>query len=85
GLASVLTGGFRRHGNLLRPLVAIALVVALLALGLSIANLAARQPALMPLMWVQAILPGLVAAWVLFAPQLAAWARQRGPSRVARA
>ncbi len=85
GLASVLTGGFRRHGNLLRPLVAIAVVVALLALGLSIANLAARQPALMPLMWVQAILPGLVAAWVLFAPQLAAQARQRGPSRVARA
>ena len=41
-------------------------VVALLAVGLAVGNLAARQPALIPLMWIQAVLPGLACAWVLF-------------------
>jgi len=71
-LLSVLTGAFRRYGNVLRPLVAILAVVALLALGLAIANLAARQTALMPLIWVHAILPGLVCGWLLLGPQLMA-------------
>ena len=40
------------------PLAAMLAVVALLALGLAIANLAARDTALIPLIWVQALLPG---------------------------
>ena len=67
-LLSVLTGAFRRHGNVLRPLVAVLSVVALLALGLALLNLAARQPALIPLVWIHATLPGLACAWLLFAP-----------------
>ena len=67
-LLSVLTGTFRRHGGVLRPLVAVLSVVGLLALGLAVANLAARQPVLVPLIWVHALLPGVVSAWLLFAP-----------------
>ena len=71
-LVSVLTGTFRRHGNVLRPLAAVLGVVALLALGLAIANLAARQVALVPLIWLHAILPGAVCGWLLLGPQLMA-------------
>jgi lipopolysaccharide export system permease protein len=64
-LLSVLTGAFRRQGGFVRPLVTIGVVVALLALGLASDTLAARDNALLPLMWVQAILPGVVCAWML--------------------
>jgi lipopolysaccharide export system permease protein len=68
-LVSVLTGAFRRYGNVMRPLIAVLVVVALLALGLAIQNLAARSVVLIPLIWIHAILPGVVCAWFLFAPQ----------------
>jgi lipopolysaccharide export system permease protein len=67
-LISVLLGAFRRHGGFLRPLVAVGVVVGLLALGLAIDNLAARNNALIPLMWVQAVAPGLVCLWMLVVP-----------------
>jgi lipopolysaccharide export system permease protein len=67
-LVSVLTGGFRRHGNILRPMAAVGAVVLLLALGLAVSSLATRRPALVPLIWLHAIAPGAVAAWVLFVP-----------------
>jgi lipopolysaccharide export system permease protein len=70
GLVAVLTGAFRRHGGLLRPLGAVLTITALLALGLAVGNLASRDVRLVPLIWVQAIAPGLIAAWVLFGPQL---------------
>ncbi len=69
-LLSVLTGTFRRHGNVMRPLTAVMTVVTLLALQLAVANLAARSTALMPLVWIVAAGPGLVCAWVLYWPQL---------------
>ncbi|HTW27477.1 MAG TPA: LPS export ABC transporter permease LptF [Acetobacteraceae bacterium] len=67
-LVSVLMGSFRRHGGIARPIVAIGVVVGLLALGLAIQNIAARSPSLVPLMWVHALLPGIVCAWALFGP-----------------
>lgn len=67
-LVSVLTGAFRRHGGFLRPLVAVFAVVLLVAVGLTIDGLAARDNALIPLIWVRALLPGIVCAIVLFAP-----------------
>jgi lipopolysaccharide export system permease protein len=70
-LASVLTGGFRRHGNVLRPVVAVAALVGLLALGLAVSSLATRDMRLIPLIWVCAILPGVAAAWMLFMPRAA--------------
>ena len=78
GLLSVLTGSFRRHGNVLRPLFAVLIVVGLLALGLAVANLAARQTVLIPLIWIHAAAPGLICAWALFAPSPVpqAWRRR---------
>jgi lipopolysaccharide export system permease protein len=67
-LVSVLMGGFRRHGGIWRPIGAILTVVGLLALGLGMNNLAARDSTLVPLIWLHAILPGLVSAWLLFVP-----------------
>lgn len=65
GLAVALTGEFRRHGGGMRIAVGIALVVGLLAFGLTAGNLAQRDNAWVPLIWVQALLPAVVAAWWL--------------------
>ena len=69
-LISVLSGTFRRHGSFVRPIVAVAAVVMLLAVGLAVGNLAARDNALLPLLWLHAIVPGLVCGWLLFGPKL---------------
>ena len=69
-LVTVLTGTFRRYGGFARPLASIGAIVGLLALELAFQNLAARQNALIPLMWIQALVPGIVCAWFLFGPQL---------------
>jgi lipopolysaccharide export system permease protein len=69
-LLSVLTGAFRRHGSMLRPLMAIGAMVALLALGFAVENLAAGNSAWVPFMWLHAIAPGVVCAWLLLGPQL---------------
>ena len=84
-LVSVLTGNFRRHGGLLRPVASVLGVVGLLALGLGVGNIAARAPLLIPLIWVHAIAPGLICAWLLFVPRdfsfgqaLARWLARAG-------
>ena len=84
GLVSVLTGSFQRHGNVLRPVAGVLTVVGLLALGLAISNFAAREVSLIPLMLVQAVMPGVVCAWVLFAPQAALALRHGTADRRAR-
>jgi len=81
-LLSVLTGAFQRYGNVLRPLAAVLSVVALLALGLAIANLASRHTELIPLIWLHAILPGVVCGWLLLGPQAMA-GRQDARARLA--
>jgi lipopolysaccharide export system permease protein len=65
GLAVALTGEFRRHGGGLRIAVGISIVVGLLAAGLTAGNLAARDNAWVPLIWLQTVLPGVIAAWWL--------------------
>jgi lipopolysaccharide export system permease protein len=67
-LVSVLTGAFQRHGGLLRPLASVLAVVLLVAVGLTIDGLAARDNALIPLIWARTLLPGVLCAIVLFAP-----------------
>ncbi|MCU0887263.1 MAG: LPS export ABC transporter permease LptF [Rubritepida sp.] len=64
-LAVALTGEFRRFGGGYRLFVGCALMVGLLAVGLGVGNSAARQNALLPLVWLHAVLPGLLAAWVM--------------------
>lgn len=80
-LLSVLTGAFRRQSGMLRPLLAVAGIVALLASGLAIGNLASRDNRLIPLIWLHAVLPGLICFWLLIGPQL----RSAPISRAARA
>ncbi len=82
-LLSVLSGSFRRHGNVLRPLAAVLCVVALLAAQLAVANLAARSTALLPLVWLVAGAPGLVCGWLLFAPGAGQARRLRWAARPA--
>jgi len=74
-----LTGTFRRQGGFIRPLVSIATVVVLLALGLAVDNLAARDNALIPLMWARSALPGIACVWLLLGPQLLSFRRQPVP------
>ena len=81
-LVASLTGGFRRHGGILRPGMAVAAVVGLLATGLTVGNLAARNTELIPLLWIHAVAPGIISAWILFAPRLFAAAATRAkPTR----
>ncbi len=64
-LATALSGEFRRHGGGLRLFIGIGVVVVLLAVGLMINNLAARQNAMIPLIWLNALTPLLAGAWVV--------------------
>jgi lipopolysaccharide export system permease protein len=77
-LVSVLTGSFQRHGGFLRPFVSVLAVVLLVALGLTIDGLAARDNALIPLIWARAVLPGIGCAIALFAPM--SWPSRRTAS-----
>ncbi|MGD0103151.1 MAG: LPS export ABC transporter permease LptF [Rhodopila sp.] len=70
GLFSALGGMFRRHGGVVRPLVTVGAMVGLLAFGLAFGTLAARDNSLLFLMWVHAIVPGVVCAWLLLGPSV---------------
>jgi len=65
GLVAALGGVFRRHGGVLRPAAAVAVVTVLVALGLGVSNLAARDTRLLPLIWAVTLIPGLSAAFLL--------------------
>jgi lipopolysaccharide export system permease protein len=79
-LYSALSGSFRRHGGVLRPLATVGVVVALLGAGLGIGSAVARDNALLPLVWIHAIAPGAVAAWLLFGPMLRARPPREAPA-----
>lgn len=64
-LVAALGGGFRRHGGLTRIIGAVAIVTALVALGLGVNNLAARNTALLPVIWVWALAPACIALVLL--------------------
>ncbi len=79
-LAVALTGQFRRHGGGVRLAVGIGVTVGLVALGLTLNNLATRDNDFVWLVWTHATLPGGVALWwLLGAP---GWPRTR-PRRAA--
>ncbi|KXV64528.1 LPS export ABC transporter permease LptF [Gluconobacter oxydans] len=80
GLVTVLRGAFSRHGNITRPLIAILTVVGLLAISLMLQNLAGRHLALVPLIWLEAILPAVVCAAMLFLEQWTGTVRQTAPA-----
>ena len=76
-LLSVLTGTFRRHGSVVRPLAAAGVVVVLVALGLGVGDLAARDNAAIWLVWAQATLPALAGFALLAGPELSAFRHTR--------
>ncbi|MCR0983435.1 LPS export ABC transporter permease LptF [Roseomonas populi] len=82
GLAAALASAFRRHGGGMTAMVAVGAVVGLLALGLAVGNLAARDNRFIPLIWIHAIGPGLTAAWVLSGAP--GWPRRAPPMPAAR-
>lgn len=64
-LVAALGGTFRRHGGLARIVGSVVIVTALVAAGLGINNLAARNTALLPLIWAWAVLPACAAFYML--------------------
>ena len=70
GLFSALGGIFRRHGGITRPLVTVGAMVLLLALGLAFGTLGARDNSMIFLMWLHAVLPGIVCGWLLLGPPI---------------
>jgi lipopolysaccharide export system permease protein len=74
-LLSILTGAFQRHGSVLRPLAAVGGVVVLVALNLAFQSLGGRESAMLVFLWVETLLPPLVAAAALFGPQFLVWRR----------
>ncbi len=71
GLAVALTGEFRRHGGGFRLAIGIGITVGLLAIGLTVGNLATRDNSFVWLIWVHAVAPGIVAFWwIVGAPGL---------------
>jgi lipopolysaccharide export system permease protein len=68
GVAILLSGSFSRQGRSGRVLAAVALGAAIVAAGLAIGNAAASRLGLIPLIWVHAVLPGIVAIVLLLRP-----------------
>lgn len=79
GLVAILRGVFSRHGNISRPFFAVLTVVGLLALNLLLQNLASRNTTLIPLILIEAVLPGLICAGLLFGPDMMAARQQPRP------
>jgi lipopolysaccharide export system permease protein len=75
-LAVALTGEFRRHGGSVRLAMGVGIAVALLATGLTTGTLASRDNDWVPLIWIHATLPGVLAAfWI--SDQVQAMTRRR--------
>ncbi|MCS6892199.1 MAG: LPS export ABC transporter permease LptF [Rhodovarius sp.] len=64
-LAVALTGEFRRHSGGGRIAIGALLATGLVAAGMFAASAAARNGALLPLIWLHALAPGAAAAWIL--------------------
>jgi lipopolysaccharide export system permease protein len=59
-LGAILTGELNRRGQTKRVLVAFAIVAGLEASSISFTNLANRNPAVIPLMYLNVLLPAVV-------------------------
>lgn len=65
-LATLFTGDFSRRGSILRMVLAAAIVAAVQALHLGVINAASLDPLLLPAIHLNATLPGLIAALLLW-------------------
>ncbi len=66
--ACLLAGHFNRRGQLDRIAIGVGLMIVVQAMALGISDLAARNLALLPLIYIGPIVPALAAAWVLVRP-----------------
>lgn len=64
-LACLISGSFTRRGQTRRVVTAVGIMVALQGLGLGIENAAAKDLALIPLIYLLHILPIVLGAWVM--------------------
>jgi lipopolysaccharide export system permease protein len=80
GLACLLKGPFRRSGQAPLNSIAVALVVFLGLSALGVENIAARHPVVLPLMYVIALVPAIVAFAVLAGVKGIPW--RIGPWRI---
>lgn len=80
-LAAVLTGPFNRRGNGRRIAGAVAALVGAQSLGLAAINAATGTTALIPLIYVAAVLPGLLALGVLLRATFAGSGAAAAPPR----
>lgn len=71
-LVAALGGGFKRHGGMVRIVGAVVITVSLVALGLGVSNLAAKNTHLLFLIWLWAIAPAVISLFLLL--------RQKDPS-----
>ncbi|HEV2675926.1 MAG TPA: LPS export ABC transporter permease LptF [Aliidongia sp.] len=77
-LAALLTGELNRRGQTKRVLVAFAIVAGLEAMSISFTNLANRNPAVIPLMYLNVLLPAAIGlGLVLYSHRIL---RRRAPS-----
>jgi lipopolysaccharide export system permease protein len=67
-LAALLSGEFSRRGQTWRVITAVALVVGIQALGIGLANLSSKLPALTVLIYLNAVAPACVALYLLIGP-----------------
>jgi lipopolysaccharide export system permease protein len=65
-LAALFVGDFNRRGSTRRMIVAAGIVAAVQALHLLVINAASLNPAMLPAIHLNAIVPGLVAAMLLY-------------------
>lgn len=79
-LAALLSGTFNRRGQLGRILAATGLMVAVQAGALGAASLVAKNGALVPLLYVNAIVPIVASAYVLLGPPARRLSLPRRPS-----
>jgi lipopolysaccharide export system permease protein len=64
-LAALLAGNFSRRGQALRVMAAIGIVIGLEAIGIGLAKLAVSEPAAIPLMYLNVLIPMAIAAYML--------------------
>ncbi len=68
GLAALLSGDFNRRGQTIRVLVAVLLVIILQAAAIGVSNLAGKNLLLLPLVYLNVIVPAMIATLYLIRP-----------------
>ena len=77
-LASLITGSFSRRMQTKQILAGVSLMILMQVSKLGLDNAAAKNLSLVPLMYAHAILPGVIAFWLMLSPGWARFGRASG-------